>query len=158
MTSKIKPITATEVPERAQKSIYPAPFAEQVQGRVKRKLGDVFGLTNFGVNLTELAPGAVSALLHHHSHQDEFIYVLSGTPTLVLDDEAFVLQPGQCYGFKAGNGVGHQLVNRSAAPVQYLEIGDRSAADYAVYPKDDLKFTEAPGGGWVLTHKDGSAY
>ena len=155
---KQPPISAEAVPASKKKSVYPPPFAEQVAGRTKRKLGDFFALSNFGVNLTHLAPGAVSALLHHHSEQDEFIYVLEGTPTLLLDEQAFVMKPGDCYGFKAGSGVAHQLVNRSAQSVIYLEVGDRSAGDVAEYPDDDLKATLAEGGTWLITHKDGQPY
>jgi uncharacterized cupin superfamily protein len=107
----------------------PPPHARLVVGRVKRRLGDLIGLTNFGVNLTELAPGTISPVLHRHSKQDEFIYVLAGTPTLVGGDAELVLQPGYCYALNAGNGVAHRLVNRSAEMVAYLEIGDRSAGD-----------------------------
>jgi uncharacterized cupin superfamily protein len=152
------PLPALEIAPLARKSIYPQPFAAQVEGRIKHRLGDHFGLTNFGVNLTELAPGAVSALLHHHTRQDEFIYIVSGTPTLVLDEREYLLQPGDCCGFKAGSGIGHQLVNKSAQPALYLEIGDRTVGDYAEYPRDDLKFTQVEGGAWILTHKDGSPY
>ena len=154
----LEPTTAIDVPVSTRKSIYPPPFASRVEGRVKRRLGDHFGLANFGVNLTELAPGAVSALLHHHTKQDEFIYIVAGTPTLVLDDKEYALRAGDCCGFKAGSGVGHQLVNRSREPVLYLEVGDRTAGDYAEYPKDDLAFTQLPDGAWILTHKDGVPY
>lgn len=153
-----EPLAALAVPVVGRKTIYPMPFAAQVEGRVKHRLGDHFGLTNFGVNLTELAPGSVSALLHHHSRQDEFIYVVSGSPTLVLDDQEYQLRAGDCCGFKAGTGVGHQLVNRSDAPVLYLEAGDRTAGDLAIYPRDDLAFTQLPGGELALTHKDGTHY
>jgi uncharacterized cupin superfamily protein len=153
-----EPIAAQDVPAHLRKSVYPAPFASQVEGRVKRRLGDHFALSNFGINLTELAPGSVSALLHHHTQQDEFIYIISGTPTLVLDDREYLLRPGDCCGFKAGTGVGHQLINRSSHGVLYLEIGDRTAGDYATYPRDDLKFTRIEGGAWILTHKDGTPY
>jgi len=155
---KVEPSSAIEIPVSNRKSVYPAPFSAQVEGRLKRRLGDHFGLTNFGINLTELVPGAVSALLHHHTRQDEFIYIVSGNPILMLDDREYPLKAGDCCGFKAGNGVGHQLANRSQAPVFYLEIGDRTPDDYATYPNDDLKFTQVEGGGWILTHKDGSRY
>jgi uncharacterized cupin superfamily protein len=129
-----------------------------LRGRIKHRLSDYFGLTNFGVNLTELAPGSVSALLHHHTKQDEFVYIVSGSPTLLLDDREFQLRAGDCCGFKAGTGVGHQLVNKSSAPVLYLEIGDRTPGDYATYPQDDLAFTRRGDGPWELTHKDGTSY
>jgi uncharacterized cupin superfamily protein len=153
-----EPLAANNVPAADRKSLYPAPFASQVEGRVKHRLGDFFGLSNFGVNLTELAPGSVSALLHHHTKQDEFIYIVSGSPLLVLDDKEYLLQTGDCCGFKAGTGIGHQLVNKSQSPVLYLEIGDRTAGDCPAYPKDDLKFTPAEDGAWIITRKDGTPY
>jgi uncharacterized cupin superfamily protein len=152
------PISAAAIPAIMGQTIYPEPYAAFVKGRLKRKLGEHFGLTNFGVNLTELAPSAMSALAHSHSRQDEFILVLTGTPTLILGDAEFVLSPGECYGFKAGTGIAHQLVNRTAEPVTYLEIGDRTAGDTVEYPNDDLKATQLPHGAWLLTHKDGRAY
>lgn len=87
-------ITASDAPARLKPSTYPEPFASRMAGRVKRPLGDVFGLTNFGVNLTRLAPGAQSALRHAHSQQDEFLYVLAGTPTLIADVGETLLSPG----------------------------------------------------------------
>jgi uncharacterized cupin superfamily protein len=125
--------------------------------RQKRPLGDVFGLKNFGVNQTTLAPGGESALLHRHSKQDEFVYILSGEPTLITDDGEVALRPGMCAGFPA-NGRAHQLVNRSEADVVYLEIGDRSAGDEGTYPSDDLKAILQANGQWAFTHKDGRPY
>ena len=129
-----------------------------MEGRTKRKLGEHFGLTNFGVNLTQLAPGSISALFHHHLKQDEFVYILQGSPTLLFGEEEFTLQPGDCIGFKAGTGMAHQLVNRSAEPVVYIEVGDKTAGDEVDYPNDDLKATQLSGGSWALTHKDGRPY
>ena len=153
-----KTIRAAEAPPRARPSGYPEPFLARVKGREKRPLGDLFGLQNFGVNLTRLAPGAHSSLRHAHTRQDEFVYIVSGTPTLILDQKEYLLKPGDCCGFKAGSGVGHQLVNRSSQSVQYLEIGDRTAGDYAEYPRDDLKFIQVDGGAWILARKDGTPY
>ena len=107
-------------------------------GRDKRPLGDLFGLTNFGVNITRLAPGGWSALRHAHTKQDEFIYILEGSPTLLTDAGRTALHPGMCAGFKAGSGDSHCLVNESGADVVYLEIGDRTAGDAVEYPYDDL--------------------
>ena len=152
------PISAESIPALMGKTIYPQPYAALVEGRLKRKLGEYFGLTNFGVNLTHLSPGAISALAHHHSKQDEFIFILEGTLTLVLGKEEFVLNPGDCYGFKAGTGIAHQLINRSQSIVKYLEIGDRTEGDEVEYPNDDLKAKQQPNGVWKLTHKDGRPY
>jgi len=153
-----EPISAQLIPPPELKTIYPQPFAALVEGRTKRKLGDYFGLTNFGVNLTQLEIGAISALIHHHTKQDEFVYILEGTPTLLLGEQEFLLKPGECFGFKAGTGLAHQLINRSNESVLYLEVGDRSLDDGVEYPHDDLKAEQLPDGGWSFARKNGQAY
>lgn len=150
-------VLAADVPARVKPSNYPEPFASRMAGRVKRPLGDLFGLSNFGVNLTTLAPGAVSALRHAHSRQDEFILVLQGHPTLHTDEGRTPLAPGMCAGFKAGTGNAHRLVNETAETVVYLEVGDRSAGDQAQYPDDDIQATLVDGR-WSFLHKDGTPY
>lgn len=159
MPDKSKPITlaASAVAPRTQKSLYPEPFAARVAQREKRALGDLFGLSHFGVNLTTLHPGAMSALRHAHTRQDEFIYVLEGSPTLITDSGETLLHAGDCAGFKAGTGDAHHLVNRSGADVVYLEIGDRAAGDVVDYPDDDLA-AKLVDGKWQFFRKDGSAY
>lgn len=149
-------IEASDAPLRTKPSTYPEPFLSRMGGRQKRPLGDLFGLTNFGVNLTLLLPGGESALLHRHSKQDEFIYVLEGCPTLVTDQGEVLLKPGMCAGFPA-QGIAHQLVNRTAADVLYIEIGDRTPHDEGSYPNDDLQASLGPEG-WTYTHKDGRPY
>jgi uncharacterized cupin superfamily protein len=150
-------IAAESAEPRAKATNYPEPFASRMMGRLKRPLGDLFGLKNFGVNLTRLAPGAESALFHRHSRQDEFIYVLEGAPTLVTDHAESVLKPNDCAGFPAG-GTAHQLVNRTASDVVYLEIGDRTPGDTGTYPRDDIKAAQNPDGSWRFEHKDGTSY
>jgi uncharacterized cupin superfamily protein len=150
-------LRAADVAPRTKPSVYPEPFFSRMARREKRQLGDVFGLKNFGVNLTRIAPGGESSLLHRHSRQDEFIYILEGTPTLVTDDGEFALAPGMCAGFPAG-GIAHQLVNRSDADVVYLEVGDRTAGDEGSYPNDDIKAELDPDGQWRFSRKDGTPY
>ena len=160
-TSKpMKPVSikALDAPPQAKLSNYPEPFYSRVKGREKRKLGDLFGLTNFGVNLTRLAPGAISSPRHVHTKQDEFVYILEGHPTLVTNAGESRLEPGMCAGFKAANGDAHHLVNRTNSDVLYLEIGDRTPGDGASYPDDDLVAEAAGVGQWRFTHKDGTSY
>ncbi|WP_276528261.1 cupin domain-containing protein [Yersinia bercovieri] len=116
-------INAMDAPVRTKPSNYPEPFASRMVGREKRSLGDLFALANFGVNLTRLAPNAVSALRHAHTKQDEFIYILQGRPTLYTDEGLTELSPGMCAGFKAGSGNGHHLVNETSEEVVYIEVG-----------------------------------
>jgi len=150
-------VVAADVAPRARPSVYPEPFASRMAGREKRVLGDLFGLANFGVNLTRLAPGAVSALHHAHSLEDEFVYVIEGRPTLYTHAGPQQLEPGMCAGFKAGTGSAHHLANETDQPVLYIEVGDRVQGDSAVYPYDDL-IAMKTSAGWQFSHKDGAPY
>ncbi len=150
-------VTAAHVPPRSKPSVYPEPFASRMAGREKRQLGEVFGLTNFGVNLTRIAPGGCSALRHAHARQDELIYILEGTPVLVTDEGETPLAPGMCAGFKAGTGNAHRLINETSEEVVYLEVGDRTPGDEGSYPDDDLKAVLVDGA-WTFVHKDGTPY
>ena len=156
MSTKPIAIVAAEAPLRSKPSIYPAPFVTVVDGREKRPLGDLFGVSNFGVNLTRLPPGCASALRHAHTVQDEFVYVLEGVATLRDDHGDTLVSAGMCAGFKAG-GSAHQLLNLSHQDVVYLEIGDRIPGDSADYPDDDLVARNIEGA-WRFYHKDGTAY
>lgn len=126
-------------------TIYPAKFAAGFDKRLKRALGDAGGLTQFGVNLTTLDPGAISALRHWHANEDEFVYILEGEVTLVTEKGEELLGPGMAVTFPAGEPNAHQLVNRSSAPVTYLEVGTRAAEDEATYPDVDLRFIKRDG-------------
>jgi uncharacterized cupin superfamily protein len=154
-----KPLTvvAADAPARTRPSNYPEPFASRMAGRIKRPLGDLFGLSHFGVNFTTLPPRSVSALRHAHSRQDEFVYILSGHPTLTTDEGDTPLSPGMCAGFPAGTGNGHKLVNETDDTVTYLEVGDRSEGDEVSYPEDDLQAVRIDGR-WAFTRKDGQPY
>lgn len=151
-------INAAEAPLRARSSNYPEPFASRMAGREKRPLGDLFGLKNFGVNLTRLPPGTVSSQRHAHSKQDEFIYIVSGEAVLVTDAGETRLTAGMCAGFAAGTGDGHHLQNRSLQDVLYLEVGDRTPGDAVIYPDDDLQAVLGSDGKWSFSHKDGTPY
>ncbi len=151
-------VSALEVAPRTRPSNYPAPFATRMAGREKRALGEVFGLANFGVNLTRLAPGAISALRHAHATQDEFVYVLSGHPLLITDQGETQLAPGMCAGFKAGTGNAHQIVNRTGEDVLYLDVGDRTPNDTVTYPDEDLKAVASGNGQWKFMHRNGAPY
>ncbi|HEX4975160.1 MAG TPA: cupin domain-containing protein [Pseudomonadales bacterium] len=148
-------VLAHDVPPSKVQSILPEPLASRFKGRERRRLGEHFGLLNFGVNLTRLAPGGISAFRHAHKTQDEFIYVLEGRPTLNTETGPVPLSPGMCAGFRAGTGEAHNLTNNSDKDVLYLEVGDRSAGDEATYPDEDLKGVLRDGA-WVFTRKDGS--
>ena len=150
-------IIAADAPPRAFRTNYPEPFASRMAGRDKRPLGDMFGLANFGVNLTRLAPGGSSALRHAHTKQDEFVYILEGRPTLVTNAGRTALKAGMCAGFKAGTGDAHHLVNDTEDDVVYLEIGDRTAGDAVDYPDDDLAVVTIDGRR-QMAHKDGTPY
>ena len=149
-------IKATDAPTRTT-SRYPAPYDEPCKARTKYLLGDAFGLSQFGVNLVTLEPGAWSSQRHWHEKEDELIYVISGEITMVDDAGEHKLEVGSCAGYKGGNSNGHHLKNLSREPAQYLEIGTRLANDKAWYPDIDMKVEVKD---WVGTYsrKDGSPF
>ena len=151
-------IEAVSAPARAPMLTFPEPLASLLKGRARHPLGSQFGLTNFGVNFTCLPPGSISAPRHYHSNQDEYVYILEGTPVLVTDAGETQLRPGMCAGFKAGSGNAHHLRNRSDTTVVYLEIGDRTAGDVVTYPDDDVQIVQAPDGRLQVVRKDGSPF
>ena len=134
MTNEKAPaaIAAADVPPRTKPSNYPEPYASRMARRQKRALGDFFGLNNFGVNLTRIAPGGESAPMHAHSRQDELVYV--------LEREA------------------HHVLNRSDRDLVILEIGDRTEGDEGSYPQDDIQAVMGATGKWRFARKDGAAY
>jgi uncharacterized cupin superfamily protein len=147
---------AAEVAPRTG-TTYPEDLRAAVAGRLKRGLGDQFGLDQFGVNLTELPPGVHSSLRHWHSHEDEFVYILEGEATLITDAGEEVLRAGDCIGFKADVADGHCLVNRGNNPVRYIEIGSRRMdIDRVTYPDADLAAGPDGKGARRMTRKDGT--
>ena len=133
---------------------YPPRFSAPCAGRIRQRLGNAGGLTDFGVNLMRLPPGNWSSQRHWHSHEDEFVYVLEGEVILIEDGGETLLKAGDCAAFPKGTGNGHHLVNRSGRVAVYLEVGSRHPAD--VTTCSDVDMMSPSGGGF--THKDGRAY
>ncbi len=153
---KLPAIHPATVPARTS-SIYPAPFLDGVEGREKRALGNALGLTKYGVNLTCLKPGLMSAQRHWHSNEDEFVFVLEGELVLVTEAGEQVLTAGMAAGSPAGAADGHHLLNRTDKDAVYLEVGDRVTRDEVEYPDIDLRLSRRDGKD-VFTHKDGTPY
>ena len=137
---------------------YPQPYRENVVSRSKRALGDVFGLSRYGVNLVELSPGTWSSQRHWHTHEDEFLFVISGELTLVTDAGEQLLTSGMVAGFPAGDSNGHHLINKSSETASYLEVGDRNSKDEAFYPDIDLLYKVNDEGEHEFTNRDGLPY
>jgi uncharacterized cupin superfamily protein len=138
-------------------SHYPSPFDEPCRNNSRQPFGSVAGLTQFGVNLLRLQPGAWSSQRHSHTKEDEFVYVLAGEVVLVTDGGEEVLRAGDAAGFKAGDRNGHCLQNRSNLEAQVLEVGTRAEDDTVYYPDIDMI---APAGHTppIYTHRDGTPY
>jgi uncharacterized cupin superfamily protein len=151
-------VAATEIEEKGG-TAYPPPFRAAVAGRFSRRLGDAFGLTQFGVNLVRLAPGAASALRHAHSAEDEFVLVMEGRPTLITDAGSEALAPGMAVGFPAGTGDAHHLVNDTGEDVLFLVVGTKATGhDVVTYPDDDLRAVPGEGAMRRFTHADGTPW
>ncbi len=138
-------------------SAYPAHLAKAVEGRSRQRLGNAAGLSQFGVNLCTLKPGAASSLRHWHLNEDEFVYVLEGEVTLCEDGGETVLKPGDAAGWKAGVANGHCLVNRSPRDVVFLEVGTRCDREVAEYSDVDMRF-ERDGASRKITRKNGEPF
>lgn len=136
-------------------SRYPAPFHEPCMKRSRKALGDAGGLSQFGVNLLTLEPGAWSSQRHWHAAEDEFCYVLEGEVVLITDAGEEILRPGDCAGFPKNDRNGHHIVNRSSKPARVLEVGTRSEDDFCSYPDIDMQIDAKVG---AFTHKDGTPY
>ena len=138
-------------------TIYPEPYAQEVAGRSSRRLGDAGGLTQFGVNLVMLEPGAKSSLRHWHENEDEFVWITEGECTLIDDDGEHVMRPGDCAAFPAGSTNGHCFVNKSGKPAAFLVAGTRAKTEVAHY--SDLDFLLHIGGGETrMTYRDGTPW
>ncbi len=139
-------------------TLYPAPFDEPCLQRERKRLGDAAGLTQYGVNLLTLQPGTWSSQRHWHTHEDEFVYVLSGEVVMVSDDGEEILRAGDAAGFPAGTGDGHQLKNLSNAIATVLEIGTRIEEDAVDYPDVDLVLPAEDKNDGGYFHRDGTPY
>lgn len=136
-------------------SIYPEPFAAMMQGRSSLRLGEVGGLTQYGVNLVMLEPGAMSSLRHWHLHEDEFVWVVEGECTLVQDGGETVMRPGDCAAFPAGQPNGHHFMNFTDRVAKFLVVGTKAPTEIATYCDVDLR-VEMAGGKARFTYKDGT--
>ncbi|WP_027535176.1 cupin domain-containing protein [Bradyrhizobium sp. WSM3983] len=147
-------IDVAAVPAR-KGSGYPAPFDAPCAERIRKRLGNAGGLSDFGVNLMRLPPGNWSSQRHWHSHEDEFVYVLEGEVILVEDDGETVLRAGECAAFPKGSGNGHHMINRSDAIAVYLEVGSRWPDDLTTCSDIDMMSANSDG---RFVHKDGTPY
>jgi uncharacterized cupin superfamily protein len=147
-------IEVKSVPERRGSS-YPPPFDAIAKDRVRQRLGDAGGLTQFGVNLLHLPPGTASSQRHWHSSEDEFVYVISGEVMLKTDKGEEILRAGDCAAFPKGVADGHQLINKSSSTVVCLEVGTRSDDDVCTYSDIDMMIDSKVG---AYTRKDGTPY
>ncbi len=141
-------------------SIYPSPYKEMMAGRSSLRLGEAGGLTQFGVNLVILAPGARSSLRHWHLHEDEFVMVTMGECTMHLDAGPTIMRAGDCAAFPAGTPDGHCFVNHTDTEARFLVIGTRAPREVATYSDEDLMVTMTPGegGGAIFAYKDGTEW
>ncbi|WP_309664170.1 cupin domain-containing protein [Tabrizicola sp.] len=138
-------------------SIYPSPYAEMMAGRSSVRIGDMGGLTQFGVNLVTLQPGAMSSLRHWHLNEDEFVMVTEGECTLVQDAGETLMRAGDCAAFPAGNPDGHHFINRTDSVARFLVVGSKAATEVATYSDVDLR-VEMAGGRARFTYKDGTDF
>jgi uncharacterized cupin superfamily protein len=152
-------IDLTKVPVKSG-TIYPPPYDAEVAGRSSLRLGEAGGLTQFGVNLVILQPGAKSSMRHWHLNEDEFVMVTEGTCTMLMDDGETIMHPGDCAAFPAGVADGHCFINHTDSVAKFLVIGTKAPREVATYSDIDLMVELTPGqhGKATFTHKNGQPY
>jgi len=136
---------------------YPPPFNKAVEGRARKRLGRAAGLSQFGVNLCTLKPGAASSQRHWHEHEDELVYVLEGEVVLVEDGGETLLKAGDAAAWKAGVANGHCLINRSSRDAVFIEVGSRAPTERAHYSDIDMMVIR-DGKDFRYTRKNGEPY
>ena len=132
---------------------YPPEHAAPLAGRWYKRLAPAAGLVDFGASHVRLEPGAWSSQRHWHDGEDELLVMLSGEAVLVDDAGKHVMRPGDIAAFPKGDGNGHVLQNRSAAPCSFVAIG-RPAASDCHYPDIDMHLFAGQG----FRRKNGSAF
>lgn len=152
----MKKLDLTKVPVKTG-SIYPAPYAAMMEGRSSLRLGQAAGLTQFGVNLVTLKPGALSSLRHWHRQEDEFVMIMAGECVMVTDDGEEIMRKGDCVGFPANRPDGHHFINRGDTPAVFLVVGSKAAEEVATYSDVDLMI-HVKDGVSTFTQKDGRPY
>ena len=136
---------------------YPPPHNKAVEGRSRIRLARAAGLTQYGVNICTLKPGAASSQRHWHENEDELVFVLEGEVTLCEDEGETILKPGDAAAWKAGVANGHCLVNRSNRDAVFIEVGSRAARERAHYSDIDMK-VERDDKGMHYTRKNGEPF
>jgi uncharacterized cupin superfamily protein len=136
---------------------YPPPFDKAIEGRAHKRLARAAGLSQFGVNICTLKPGAASSQRHWHENEDELVYVLQGEVVLIEDEGETVLKPGDAAAWKASVANGHCLINRSDRDAVFLEVGTRATNERAHYSDIDMMVVRDDAG-FRYTRKNGESY
>lgn len=89
---------------------------------IARHLG--FGRIGGGVD--PLAPGRRTSWPHAEGDEEEFTYVIEGTPAAWLDGRLFPLKAGDFIGWPSGTGHAHTIINNSAEPALLFTWGEAS--------------------------------
>ena len=124
------------------------------EGTERLGYSDAGGLTQFGAYVETLQPGSRSSERHWHEEEDEFLYVISGEATVIEEDGAHTLGPGDAACWPAGDANAHRVVNRSGAPCTYLIFGTRMVRDTVRYPDAGRVQRDFEDGTWRLERAD----
>jgi len=112
-----------------------------------------------GVALEVLPPGLQANPAHYHMLEEEHVYVLDGSMTLLLGEREYLMEQGHYVCFPPGQKAGHALINRTAEPCRYLIIGSRHPHDVSIHTdtgRVSVKLTgEAYRGSATMDYWDG---
>ena len=98
--------------------------------------GKHFGLKRIGIHHELLSPGRRTSYPHAEADEEEFVYVIAGTPDVWIDGELFALKPGDGVGFPNGTGISHTFINNTSSDVRLLVVGEKISGSKVYYPKN----------------------
>ncbi|WP_428945234.1 cupin domain-containing protein [Pantoea sp. FN060301] len=96
-------------------------------------LGRSLGLTRLGIHHIRLLPGRRMSYPHAESAEEEFVYVLEGTPDAWINGEIHPLKPGDAVGFPAGTGLCHTFINNSSEEARFMVVGEANKAENLIH-------------------------
>ena len=155
-TKRPNVLRAGSVPSVYCQNNYPATFAN-LGDAWDIALSDAGGLTQFGAFLETLHPGGQTSLRHWHEEEDEFLYVLDGTVTLLEDGGPQLIGPGTCVCWPAKVPNAHCLRNDGDQPATLFIAGSRLVEDACYYFDIDLYYSHHKKLR-TFAHKDNTPY
>ena len=95
--------------------------------------GKVFEFKKLGIHHEVLSPGRRTSYPHAESDEEEFIFVIEGTPDVWINGYLHPLKPGDGVGFPCGTGICHTFINNTKSTVRLLVVGEKNKLENKIF-------------------------